>query len=335
MKRIAFVVILFASATGLAEPVGFLEKRVPEELATEGVVLSRRNLGLQVEQVGDKLLISLVDLSTGRVAASTKLDPVPADREAQIAQVTHLAADLATQLSGRAEPAPPPPQQQQPQTVLVDDRAERKKRELADFQYKRESIHFGQEFEVHGSIVNGNGSIGMTRRWIAYRGELDQELEPEEFYNVLGREDLAEEYEHRRRIMIGGYVVAGVSAVVGLGAMTVSIFSHRDDCSVSLPPDQFSMCLANADSARAPYLTVAIASLIPLTIGGAVAFWYRLHPHPISEGEAKSLADEYNQVLRYKLGLPHAAQRTPLLRDVKLAPYAAGTGGGLALSATF
>jgi hypothetical protein len=57
-----------AQAPGQIEPVAapFLEKRVPEELATEGVVLSRRNLALQIEQLGDKWLVSLVNLTTGR-----------------------------------------------------------------------------------------------------------------------------------------------------------------------------------------------------------------------------------------------------------------------------
>ena len=42
-------------------------------------MLSRRNLSLQIERVGDNLLVSLVDLNTGRVAASTKVDQLPAD----------------------------------------------------------------------------------------------------------------------------------------------------------------------------------------------------------------------------------------------------------------
>jgi hypothetical protein len=60
-----------------------------------------------------------------------------------------------------------------------------------------------------------------------------------------------------------------------------------------------------------------------------------LHPHPITENEAKSLADGYNQRLQRELGLP-VAVREPLLRDVKLTPFLARSDtGGLALSARF
>ncbi len=84
----------------------FLEIRVPEELAAEGLLLSRQGLSLQIEPVGDKLLVSLIDRVTGRVVASTKIDQPPRDREAAVASVTEVAAGLVTQYAGT--PASPP-----------------------------------------------------------------------------------------------------------------------------------------------------------------------------------------------------------------------------------
>jgi len=64
-----------AQAPGQTEPMtaAFLEKRVPEELATEGLVLSRRNLGLQVEQLADKWLVSLYGRAGAPVAPRSSL----------------------------------------------------------------------------------------------------------------------------------------------------------------------------------------------------------------------------------------------------------------------
>src|SRR4051812_45664919 len=103
MKRFFIVIVAAlavsrsasADAPGNQDPIStFLERRVPEELAAEGVVLSRRDFTLKVEAVGAELLLSIIDVSTGRVAASTKLDVVPQDREAAVAATTHLVADL-------------------------------------------------------------------------------------------------------------------------------------------------------------------------------------------------------------------------------------------------
>lgn len=78
-----------------------------------------------------------------------------------------------------------------------------------------------------------------------------------------------------------------------------------------------------------PGLAVALGAAVPALIGG----WYRYHPHPISENDAKHLADLRNNNLRRQFGLP-AAAREPLIRDVKIAPLLVA-GGGFALSGSF
>jgi hypothetical protein len=62
-----------ARAQGDAQPAldVFLEQRVAEELAADGTLLSRLGVALDVEIVGDKLIVSLVDAATRRTVAST------------------------------------------------------------------------------------------------------------------------------------------------------------------------------------------------------------------------------------------------------------------------
>lgn len=65
----------------------------------------------------------------------------------------------------------------------------------------------------------------------------------------------------------------------------------------------------------------------------AIGFYYYYHPHPISENDAKALADAYNQRLRRELGLPVVTR--PLLHDLKLTPFVARGDAGLTLGARF
>src|ERR1700733_4549640 len=82
----------------------FLEARVPDELAVEGIVLAQRDLGIVIEEVGDELLISLVVHSTGEVVASMKIAFPASDREASLAIVTQVTATMY----GRYTALPPP-----------------------------------------------------------------------------------------------------------------------------------------------------------------------------------------------------------------------------------
>jgi len=344
MKRsciaVALLVLFALARSAVAQAPGqtelasapFLEKRVPDELATEGIVLSRHNLGLQVEPLAEKWLVSLVDLTTGRVAASTKIDQLPADREAAVAAMTHVVAELAVQILGRPEPAPLPPAPPPP-PAPVNDRAERVQREVAELTFKRRSIRFGATYQL---IATGN-AVGLARSWAIYRGDLDQELDPLEFYNDVGRPDLGESYTTRRHIMIGSFVTAGLTTVLATYFAFQTIDSGGQ-CDSTLPTVQFEACLDAQSKARDDRRSTYVPPIIVASIGGTIALWVGLYlvfrPHPIDENEAKSLADGYNQRLRHDLGLPVVTRR-PLLRDLRLTPYVAASGAGLALGARF
>jgi hypothetical protein len=325
-----------AQAPGQTEPTtaAFLEKRIPEELATEGVVLSRRNLGLQIEQLADKWLVSLVDLTTGRVAASTRVDVLPIDREAAVAAMTHVVAELASQVVGRAElppaPDPAPPGAPEVEQMLREQQAERaeraaraarEQREAAELAFNRKLIRFTSTYDP----VANAAPRAPRARWAAYQGKPDQKMDSLTFYNEVGRPDLAEAYLARRRMMIGSFVVGGL----GLATAYVATFYELAadlDCDVKSGTAR-DMCF---DQNGANWAIPAIAFGAG-TIAIISGIYYALHRQPIDEGEAKALAHAYN--LRLQGAAP--APRSSLLREFRLMPYATEHAGGLVLGARF
>jgi hypothetical protein len=290
-----------------AEPgtAALLEQRVPEELAVEGVMLSRRGLVLHIEQVGTRLLVSLVDRSTSRVAASTTIDHISADPDAAVATATHVVADLAAEIAGRAAASQA--------TEPIDDRGDRLRRDAAEQRFRREALGFGAEVSVYLVATPERFVAGASKRWFPFQGELKTRLEPVEFYRLVGRTDLVESYRRRHAMMIGLYWGGGAlaigSAVLGLAAL---------------------------DSEQGTFSRLQSAALVAFS-GGLVAIaagrWLQGAPQPISENEAKSLAEQYNLRLRRQLGLAAAAKAR--IRDVRIAPYVSARDAGVALATAF
>ena len=306
MRVLLVLILLFATAVAHAqEPAldAFLEQRVTEELAADGILLSRLGVTLDVEVIGDKLLVSLIDATTGRASASTKVDEVPADRDAAVASVTQVVANLAAQLTGPAvetpvEPAPVPV----PEPV-VDTAA-------AEAEYREQAIGFGDAFIVTAS----QNHVSVRRQWSAHKGSLRVPLSGTAFYNEIGRPDLAAKYRRRKIIKWTSFGVVVVSAGALVGVY-VAASKGLDACDLG-----DDACYDDVEK-RALVGTIAVSGVA--LIGTLVYYWYRLHPHPISEGEAKRLAGEHNEKLRESL---------------RLAPYVSyddGGGGGLSLSGRF
>ncbi len=284
-----------------------LEQRVPEELAAEGVVLSRRNLRLEIEQIGGKLLISVVDITLGRTVASTKLDEIPGDREAAVATVTHLVAELVRQTLGHTPDAPPA-------IAIIDDRAERERRDIAELQYRQQALRFGAGYVGENSVTSA-ALIGApdSRRWSVYRGDLDHELTREDFYRVIERPDLLKDLRTRRdntKMLRGMAWLSGMVSAVG------TVFLVRG-------------AVENGD-VNTGWGIASLGGLVASATFAMVASHRAASPHPIPLSEAKSLADAYNRRLRGQLGLPTASSRPPI-RELRLS---AGP-GGLALGGTF
>src|SRR5262249_53877773 len=162
--------------------------------------------------------------STGRVAASTKVDQIPSDRDAAVASVTHVAAELAAQAMQRpiAPPAPP-----------LEDPA---RREADEMRFHRDLLWFPPEHGTTEGPLDGH-------HWRVFQGEGGNQLEPIDFYRRVGREDLVEPYLHRRRVVVAGVVASGIAFLAGGALLIKTATTHGPECSVSMTPDQFSACI--------------------------------------------------------------------------------------------
>lgn len=312
MKGLAVVfscLLVGASAAG-AEPAQpgpldvFLEQRVVQELAADGIMLARLEVTLDVETIGDKLLVSLVDARTGKATASTKIDAVPADREAAVALTTQVVANLAVQIGAvrppiEAPPAPPP--------APVNE--ELRAREIAEVRYATESI-------------------GKDARGRRYHGELKTRLTRPVLYDLVGRDDLAKNYRDNSKAaktaFVVGLVLIGSATILASAALTTTTLDAE-----TLETECADTCTQFAVAS----VGVAVSGGIVL----AVAAHYRSKRDPNTEADVDNLADEYNQKLRRQLGLPTASRHRdrPRVHDVAWAPQLYAGGGGLTVLGRF
>jgi len=231
----------------------------------------------------------------------------------------HAARADAPPAADGAAPEPAP-------TAPTDPRVEQEQRQVAEKKFERESIRF--DFPDDGVVT---GDAGRNRSWVSYRGAAKQVLEPRSFYEAVGRPDLLAQYEHRHAMLITSAVV-GLAAIGGGVALLVVGASVKGGCRDAPPSDP---CHSDGNQLRGNLLFwsgfgLIIASIIPTVM----VVHYRRTQHPISEDEAKSLADEYNQGLRHKLGLP-VDTRQPVVHDLRIVPYVGGHDGGLVIGARF
>ena len=302
MKLVVVALVLMTSIAAAAPDLaGVLEQRVPQELATDGVVLARLGVTLEIELVGQRCVVSLVDPTTHRASASTKIDALPAETEAAVALVTQVAANLAAQLVARP----------------ADDR-------VAEQRYKAGAIGFGDEILVGGT----DGNVGSTREWFAHQGELNVRLDEPRFYELVGRPDLAATYRARHSRMIGYATASGVllATSTALGFKAIWTAGHPDESRCD--ELDFNCHVAAQDTAvdhAKPYAVAAGIAFAGMAATMFTSWHYYRNRHPVTEVEAKGLAARHNNDLRHRLGLPTA----------ELVPYASPSGGGLTVSGQF
>ncbi|MBZ0232714.1 MAG: hypothetical protein K8M05_10325 [Deltaproteobacteria bacterium] len=327
-----FTALVGSVPGAIAQPAdSFLEQRVVEALAADGVVLSRLELTLDVEQIGGKALVSLVEPATGRSVASTKVDALPADGDAAVASLALVTRGLVDQVVATrpAVDAPAPPAQ--PPVHAHDDADERAAREMAELRFRREAVRFGDDMIVSGH----NGNVNVTRAWVAVRGESDHRLAPREFYELMGRPELAAQYQARRN---QGFGLAVVGSAMIVGSMGYGIYSAASDEDCEIGDPDFGGCLDRNGERMQRGVTVAIVGGAAGILVTGVGVYRMRRAHPVSENEAKQMADRYNEELRRDLGLPTLGSTLrPRIRDVRWAPsFDVGSGGGgLALSGRF
>lgn len=300
----------------------FLEQRVAEELAADGTILSRLGVALEIEQVGDHLLVSLVDPATRRAVASTKVDNVPADREAAVASVTQVVANLTTQLSTK-----PSSGAGEVKAALEQDREDRRAKEDAEFHYKQEAITFGDLYIA----TTTNGSTSVSHSMLPYKG--GRQLTPEEFFVEVGRQDLADTFHHRTVV---GWTGIGIGSVFVLGGAIYMTAGLTDNCDAG--SSTFDTCFAQHQADEKKHFEIGIGISAGGLLISMVGYYYLLTRNPASKNEIYDLADVHNAKLRQKYNMPGAtsdASFRPHLQDVAIAPYATGDGAGLAVAGRF
>lgn len=272
-----------------------LEQQVTDQLAAQGIALSRRNLGLRIQRSGTEgpWTVAVVDLGNGRVAASVEVD-APADPEAALPVVTRAATELAEQVGQRVN----------------------------ELKFKLMSLRFTPAYEARTRPGRA------PRQWQVFRGGRGEEVEAPEFFQMVGRDDLATSYRRRHLVMVGSYAVA-VAGFATAAILTIESQSPLTECQ-TVQGEQGQVCLDRKHRTLAPIVVALAAGLTGIAVGTYLV----RHPQPIDEDDARALADGYNQRLRGALGL-RAAAKPPRLRDVALVPYAGRTDAGLALGGRF
>jgi hypothetical protein len=187
-------------------------------------------------------------------------------------------------------------------------------------------------YNVHtGAVVNtwSRPVEGTYRRPLSYG----------EFYDRVGRGDLADRYRSRRNVKIGLAVAGGVAFIAGFGAIIGQFVSNSSS---------FSSCVDGNVFGRGPQTSCDLNSGNEGYIAGGVLVGVGfigvmtgliMPMQPAQPYEAREMADQYNKKLRGELGLdsaPPTPAPTPAAgTTLTLAPSVDAKGAGLRLVARF
>jgi hypothetical protein len=183
-------------------------------------------------------------------------------------------------------------------------------------EYQNKYLWFAEGVSVHPYTGR------VTGTWsILYRGKYLEPIEWEDFYETVGRKDLADRYNSgvavRTGLVIGGIVVG----LAGAGLMFIPLRSAGDD-------QQFEEDMK--------WMYIGGGVLLAGAVVALVGAYY--DPQPVGASEARRLADEYNKRLMKDLGLTPGDVPAPAPAQqpaVGLSPFVAPGGGGLMLGMQF
>ncbi len=158
--------------------------------------------------------------------------------------------------------------------------------------YQRNYIGFGDIFSIGSGI-----GVGQP-----YQGKYLRPLTTEEFYQAVGKPDLAESYVRNRRwkrgLAISGSILAAAGGITALTGGLKWGLDSDSDCSSALHP--FARGCDTSDDETATWVGVGTLALgTTLLIAAGVIPCPDLTPY-----QAREMADEHNEALRRKLGLP-------------------------------
>jgi hypothetical protein len=155
-------------------------------------------------------------------------------------------------------------------------------------------------FDLLPYVSGSDGNVTTSLMTVPYQGQYKRPLIGVEFYQVVGREDLAAEYRSRssrRNVLMG----IGIGVIVGGGLYVLS--APRPDVNSSF--EEFSRQARARDDAVATGMAIGLGGLGLVTIGALT------DPNPVDAVEARRLADEYNRRLKAGLGISGRAPLEP------------------------
>ena len=161
----------------------------------------------------------------------------------------------------------------------------------------------------------------VVSRWsVPKQGTAGYDLKGVQFYEALGRDDLATRYRKRNRLRWG---LGLGSAAVGTGVMFWGLSVY-----VSAESSAFDTEVSAEEQRKE---TVGMSMMVGgAVVAGAGALFIGLfRSHPVSANEARRLADDYNRELRKRLGIPES------MASLRLRAGLARGGGQLSLSGRF
>ncbi len=155
-------------------------------------------------------------------------------------------------------------------------------------QYERKHLWF----QDYVGVSTSSGAV--VAHWSKlYRGKYKEPVNGGEFYEIIGRRDLLEEYQTGMAVKIVFTAVGhgvGIPMLIGGAVETVKAIEGGYDDPFGDP---------------SPEVKGAVAAMV---VGGSL--WgvmaivgFSLNPHPVDMTQARELVDDYNRALRKELGL--------------------------------
>lgn len=250
--------------------------------------------------------------------------------QAYAARVTVVAGEA--RILGWPELQPVP----SPQVARKGATEERGTEELSDLTPEAQVEYLSKYFSVGDRLVlTATGTHASLRTThVIYQGRYRKEMDEDDFFREVGRNDLAESYRNRR-VARRGLIGVGIAGAIGTTVYALATAFGNDDCNVPVGDPNFGEACVEAPG-RALGRAGGIFMVGLAASGGLILGAVLVNPHPVKVDELRRLADEYNVTLRRRLAAPAAPK--PGDRDIVtfyVAPGAGPTVRGLTLGVAF
>jgi hypothetical protein len=162
-----------------------------------------------------------------------------------------------------------------------------------------------------GELLIGGASARVETSYTTYLGKYRREIDVDDFFHRVGRDDLAAKYANRHVLKIAMTVGGFVIAIAG------TLYPFSGSCQRRAPGD----------------LTCLQIGLAVSAVGGtAGVIGLSLSNEPAPPDRMRRMVDEYNAGLRRRLQAP---PRPSVDTSITFAPYVVPGGGGGALVVRF